>query len=127
MKYTKEQTEKGQELMQILIAKAWDDATFKEQLINDPKATITEFLDGNFNLPEGKKIVVRDQSNADTVYINIPRKVAIDDIELNEEQLDLVSGGGWLGAAIGATIGAVGGPLGVAVGAYVGHMIEENL
>lgn len=44
------------------------------------------------NLPEGKTLVVRDQTEEDTVYINIPAAPEVDS-ELNEEQLEAVSGG----------------------------------
>jgi hypothetical protein len=47
-------------------------------------------------LPEGKKIAVVDQSDDTTFFINIPAKPKMEelDVELNEEQLDFISGGG---------------------------------
>lgn len=45
------------------------------------------------NLPAGKTLVVRDQTDESTVYINIPVKLNIDDIELSEEQIEVVAGG----------------------------------
>ncbi len=38
-------------------------------------------------------MVVRDQTDESTVYINIPANADIDDIELNEEQLEAAAGG----------------------------------
>ncbi|WBX76791.1 hypothetical protein PG911_00600 [Tenacibaculum ovolyticum] len=93
MKITIEQQEKGQKLHQELVQKAWESITFKEQLVSNPEATIAEVLGvetkGNSN------IVVEDQTDSDIIYLNIPRKININDIELTEEQLEAVSGGGW--------------------------------
>ena len=44
-------------------------------------------------MPEGKTLVVRDQTSEETVYINIPAENAMEDVELNEEQLEAVAGG----------------------------------
>jgi hypothetical protein len=44
------------------------------------------------NLPAGKTLVVRDQTDESAVYINIPAKAEVD-AELNEEQLEAVAGG----------------------------------
>ena len=52
------------------------------ELTNDPK---------NSNAPEGKKS--HDVDKTDTSLNNTPMKVSIDDMELNEEQLDIISGG----------------------------------
>jgi hypothetical protein len=48
------------------------------------------------DLPEGKRIVVRDQSVAGNVYINIPA-VPEADVELSEEELERVAGGCQIG------------------------------
>jgi hypothetical protein len=40
---------------------------------------------------------VRDQTSAETLYINIPGKADVEDVELNEEQLEAVAGGCWDG------------------------------
>ena len=39
MNFTEKQ-EKGQEILQTLITKSWQDETFKQELINSPKAII---------------------------------------------------------------------------------------
>ncbi len=52
-------------------------------------------------MPEGKTIIVKDQTDASTVYINIPAEQKMDDVELNEEQLEAVAGGrGKLGCVL---------------------------
>jgi hypothetical protein len=78
-----------------VIYKAWDDASFKNNLINSPVSTLRDLLGNDIKLPEGKKVVVVDQSDSDTFFINIPAKPNMEalDVELNEEQLDFISGG----------------------------------
>ncbi len=41
-----------------------------------------------------KQTVTADQTNASTVSINPPAEPNTEDMELNEEQLDIISGGG---------------------------------
>jgi hypothetical protein len=77
-----------------IVQKAWDDANFKNQLIDNPVAAIETLTGKKVNLPVGKTLVVRDQTDESTVYINIPSKSNMDDVELNEEQLEAVAGGG---------------------------------
>jgi hypothetical protein len=76
-----------------IVQKAWDDADFKNQLIDNPVAAIETLTGKKVNLPVGKTLVVRDQTDESTVYINIPVKPNMD-VELNEAQLEAVSGGG---------------------------------
>ena len=87
---------KEEKMYQEVLQKAWEDNDFKERLVNNPEATLGEFTGQKINLSEGKKIVVNDQTDEATVYINIPRKPNFDDIELNEEQLETIAGGGSL-------------------------------
>ena len=74
------------------VQKAWEDAEFKKELVANPVESIEKLTGHKVNLPEGKVLVVRDQTSEDTVYINIPSKPSVD-AELNEEQLEMVSGG----------------------------------
>lgn len=87
MEFTQEQ-----KLYAEIVQKAWDDADFKKTLVADPLAAIEKHLGQKISLPEGKTLVVRDQTDDSTVYINIPAKQEVD-AELNEEQLETVSGG----------------------------------
>ena len=77
-----------------IVQKAWEDAEFKKELLANPIAAIEKFTGKKINLPEGKTLVVRDQTDDSNVYINIPAK-AETDAELSEEQLEAVSGGVW--------------------------------
>ena len=84
---------KQQKLYQEVVQKAWEDTAFKNELIANPVVAIEKLTGQKLNLPEGKTIVVRDQTDETTVYINIPAKQEMDDVELNEEQLEAVAGG----------------------------------
>lgn len=81
-----------QKLFQEIIQEAWGNAEFKKNLVANPVVAIENFTGRKLNIPEGKTLVVRDQTDESTVYINIPAQ-QLGDVELNEEQLELVSGG----------------------------------
>ena len=93
MKLTDKQ-KKSQELLQTIITKAWEDKTFKEELIANPLEAIEKATGERIQLPKGKTLIVRDQTDESAVYINIPAEPNIEDMELSEEQLEVVAGGG---------------------------------
>ncbi|MBE8726437.1 TOMM propeptide domain-containing protein [Flavobacterium hungaricum] len=82
-----------QKILDTIVKKAWKDPTFKNDLITRPVATIESLLGRPIHLPEGKNIAFVDQTDSSTIFINIPAEIDMDDLELNEEQLDTVSGG----------------------------------
>ena len=83
-----------QKLYAEIVQKAWEDATFKKELTANPVAAIEKLTGKKLNLPEGKTIVVRDQTDESVVYINIPAaSKQMDDVELNDDQLEAVAGG----------------------------------
>lgn len=84
---------KEQKLFQTIINKAWEDEAFKQELINNPYEAIENLTGEKVQLPAGKKLVVRDQTNDEVIYINIPTEQKMDDVELNEEELEAVAGG----------------------------------
>ncbi len=88
MEFTQEQKTYAE-----IVQKAWEDADFKKELVSNPVETIEKLTGKKLNLPEGKKIIVRDQTDESSVYINIPAKAYHDDVELNESQLEMVAGG----------------------------------
>ncbi len=83
---------KEQQLFQQIIQEAWENEAFKAELMATPIAAIERFTGNKLTLPEGKTLVVRDQTNEDTVFINIPAMPVVD-TALNEEQLEAVAGG----------------------------------
>lgn len=87
---------KNQKLYAELVNKAWEDAEFKQRLVENPIAVIEEMMGEKLNLPEGKRIVVRDQTDENKVFINIPAaQKNNENVELSEEQLEAVAGGGY--------------------------------
>ncbi|WP_417941117.1 NHLP leader peptide family RiPP precursor [Flavobacterium sp. RS13.1] len=86
-----EEQKKGQDVFFRIITEAWENDDFKESLIINPEKTLEKFF--GRSLPAGKKIMVADQSNPDYIYINIPVKPTIKDVELDEKKLDKVNGG----------------------------------
>jgi hypothetical protein len=114
---TQEQQKQGAELMKTLVEKAWESSTFKDQLIKNPTGTIESITGKKSN--ENFKFVVEDQTDSSVIYLNIPRKVELENFELTDEQLDVVSGGEIvLGLAIGAAF-LTGMGVGVAIYAAV--------
>lgn len=83
---------KEQELISQIVKKAWEDESFKNELIANPTAAIEKLTGKTVNISEGKTIVVRDQSSDSAIYINIPAQQEVD-AELTEDQLESVAGG----------------------------------
>ncbi|GAA3522382.1 hypothetical protein GCM10022393_41170 [Aquimarina addita] len=83
-----------QKLLQTIVHKAWESEAFKQELIAHPIKVIEEVTGECITLPKGKTIIVRDQTDESMVYINIPAEPNMDDMELNEEQLEIIAGGG---------------------------------
>jgi hypothetical protein len=79
-----------------IVQRAWDDADFKKELTANPVRAIEKLTGRNLDIPAGKTLVVRDQTDESTVYINIPTKPEVN-FELNENQLDMAAGGVWGG------------------------------
>ncbi|WBX76783.1 NHLP leader peptide family RiPP precursor [Tenacibaculum ovolyticum] len=84
---------KEQKLLQTVVQKAWEDINFKQELLVNPIVAIEKLIGQRISLPEGKTIVVCDQTDPSVVYINIPAEPNMDNMELNEEQLEAVAGG----------------------------------
>jgi hypothetical protein len=81
-----------------VILKSLNDASFKERLVNNPKAAIGELYPALIE-KETRKIVVYDQTDKDTIYVNVSAIQYVlldgdsDAIELSQEDLNLVAGG----------------------------------
>jgi hypothetical protein len=80
------------ELEARLIARAWQDEAFKQQLLADPHAAIA--TETGRAVPEGIEIRVVEET-ATVRYLVLPRNTT----QLSEEELDLTAGGhcadGW--------------------------------
>jgi len=118
------QLTKEQEVLKQIINEAWENEIFKQELIDNPVTTIEKLTGRKLDLPESKELVVRDQMDENSIYINIPPKQNLEDMELNEEQLDAAAGGSWLGRAIGYVVGGkIAGEKGSEIGAEIGDKL----
>ncbi|MBU2974971.1 hypothetical protein [Zobellia sp. B3R18] len=82
-----------QQVLQTVINEAWENENFKNELLENPLLAIEKLTGQRVQVPEGKTLVVRDQTNENTIYINIPAEVKLEDVELGEKELELVAGG----------------------------------
>jgi len=83
-----------QNFLRSLAKKVREDATFKRSLLDNPLKTIEHFAGCRIIIPQGKKITIVDQTDPATIFVNLPSESDTEDVELNEEQLDIISGGG---------------------------------
>lgn len=87
--------QKADFFLKSIYKKAWKDKTFLRKLVKHPIQTLNSFTGKKGTLPTGKVLIVEDQTNPDHIYLNIPVKpIHAYDIELNDDQLDTVSGAG---------------------------------
>jgi hypothetical protein len=82
-----EKQQKANEFLASIYAKAWEDEDFKRDLVNNPITALNKFTGRVANFPEDKKLEVSDQTNPDHIYLNIPVKPDVENIELTESQL----------------------------------------
>ena len=82
-----------EKILQEIVKKAWEDHDFKSNLIAYPVETIEKFIGHPIKLPKDKTLSVVDQTNSSIIYINLPAKLDLEDMELDEAQLDYISGG----------------------------------
>ena len=73
-----------------IIAKAWADEAFMEELRTDPRAAISAELGAD--LPENLTIIVHEESRSEpTWHLVVPPAPRAD--ELDDDELDAVAGG----------------------------------
>lgn len=118
MQLTAKQSQ-AQEVVKNIISKCWEDASFAKDLIASPVQTLEKYAGSKFTLPAGKELVVVDQTDTSKLYLNIPAKPSIDDLELTDEQLEMVAGGEFILAGAGLIL------LGTAVGVGLGILVTN--
>lgn len=75
----------GDDMLKQIVQKSAIDADFRQQLLSDPKNTISKELD--ITIPESMNIEVH-QSDMQTVHLALPP-----DPNITEEQLEAISAG----------------------------------
>ena len=86
---------KEQKVAQQVITEAWNNPSFKKELIESPIETIKKLTGETIKLPQGvERIEVVDQTDSACSYFNIPAEPNMDDVELTDDQLEIVAGGG---------------------------------
>ena len=80
------------EMERRLIEKSVEDESFRQRLIEDPKATVEQEL--GTRLPEGVRVVTVEET-ADTIYLVLPSTsmAGAEGVELSDQELESVSGG----------------------------------
>ena len=89
-----------QEIEAHIIAKAWKDEAYKQELLNNSKAVIEQ----EFGLELADDINVQVvEENASSLYLVLPMQPDLSTDEVSEEELEAVAGGiGIFGAIHGA-------------------------
>lgn len=101
-----------------LITRAWKNETFRQELLHNPKTAIEKEF--GLSLPNDLNVEV-PQEDANTIYITLPVAPNLSDMELSEEELETVAGGGWVDlAAWGQAAASNEGSLARLGGTYVG-------
>lgn len=119
MVYSLDNQEKAANLLSALSQKAWEDSAFKNQLVVNPVETIEQYIGKKIPGLYDKKVIVDDQTDSSVIYLNIPQRLDLNNLELTEEDLELIAGG------ITPTLAYAGGFLLVtAVGAAVKYFCD---
>lgn len=86
--------QRKQDIIEAIISKAWEDTSFRKELQVDPIKAIEKLTGVKVVIPEGKSLVITDQTDKSKIYVNIPVEPEVENLELTEEQLEAVAGGG---------------------------------
>ncbi|MBO3458661.1 NHLP leader peptide family RiPP precursor [Aetokthonos hydrillicola Thurmond2011] len=77
-----------------IIAQAWKDNTYKQELLNNSKAVIEKEF--GVQIPDEIKVNILEE-NATNLYFVLPIRPEISGQELSDEQLEAIAGGGTAG------------------------------
>ena len=88
-----------QEIEAHIIAKAWKDEAYKQELLNNSKAVIEQ----EFGLQLADDINVQVvEEDASSLYLVLPMQPDLSTDEVSEEELEAVAGGGRIGKIVKA-------------------------
>jgi hypothetical protein len=76
-----------------LVARAWQDDDFKQELLSNPKAAFEREFGDKVHISEGSADIRVFEEKANSFYLVIPKKPNINTEELSEDQLEAVAGG----------------------------------
>ncbi len=85
MAMSREQQEEQAKAYGRVVARAWSDAAFKQQLLANPAAILRE---NGVDVPEGMQIQVHEATATQAHFVLPPKP-----FEISDEQLDAVAGG----------------------------------
>ncbi|MBO3458669.1 NHLP leader peptide family RiPP precursor [Aetokthonos hydrillicola Thurmond2011] len=97
---TEENIEKGKnrkDFEATIIAKAWKDEAYKQELLSNPKAVIEREF--GVELPEELQVNIKVE-DPNNLYFVLPTKPDFSKVELTDEQLEAAAGG-TLSAVVG--------------------------
>ena len=121
MKITLEQKQETENFYQELFTEARRSATYKSQLISDPKTVISNLKGVDVSRYNKINFSVEDQTDTNIIYLNIPRKAQEDgSIQLSDDELDIVSGGEGPILIACAVVTVLGGLFALGVSLYSG-------
>jgi hypothetical protein len=92
------------EIEKQIAIKALENSEFRQQLITNPKAILSQEL--GKQLPDDITVEVVEETNK-KIYLVIPSEVVSE--ELSEEQLEAVAGGNWIVVGGSGCVGFVTG------------------
>src|SRR5262245_14409343 len=73
-----------------VVARAWSDEPFKQRLLRDPRAALTEI---GVPVPPGLELEVHESTRTHVVLVLPPPPQGLEDGKLSLDQLDQVAGG----------------------------------
>ncbi|MEM7594390.1 MAG: NHLP leader peptide family RiPP precursor [Cyanobacteria bacterium P01_A01_bin.83] len=97
MTQQEQQPQSRRDIEARIIAQAWKDESFKQELLANPKAVIEQEFGVQF--PEAVNVQVQEE-NPTSLYFVLPMSPQTEGQELSAEELESVAGGGVISTAI---------------------------